>query len=161
MVPVETLCFPPGGTIWYGAGGKGGWCQINEEYGWTENDPKPTKEQLGILMENTGLKDMTGVDIYQGDVLFFSFDWVSADGTVRHEEQRGMVEFGVLEDEFGQDSLGWVLRRPTSMSLLSMVQRHLACSGAGHDEEGFLMKNGTVKIVGNIYQNPELFEVKS
>lgn len=65
------------------------------------------------LMQNTGLKDKNGVDIYEGDIL----------------EIYGVVEFGYIDGSYDGDY------------------------GIGFNVNPFA---DDLKIIGNIYENPEL-----
>ncbi|MDJ8840398.1 YopX family protein [Salmonella enterica] len=84
-----------------------------------------------ILMQSTGLKDKNGKEIFEGDILGFETD-------------EGILNVNVFWD---------------SKHALFMFESKI------HNEEELLaelVENNTYpfEIVGNIYENPELLEVK-
>jgi uncharacterized phage protein (TIGR01671 family) len=99
MYPVETLCFPPGGIIWYGPGNKTGWVFVNEEFPWTKDHDKP--EATDFLMQSIGHKDATDTPIYEGDIVEMPM-WHGVDKGYKPEKftvvwDLKMASFGLLE----------------------------------------------------------------
>ena len=82
-----------------------------------------------ILMQYTGLKDKNGVEIYEGDIL---------------EGRRGrhVVEWSIY---------GWGLRKGNRVYTMGV-------GNTGQDEWDEECKMHNFKVVGNIYENPELLK---
>ena len=78
----------------------------------------------------TGMRDKNGKKIFEGDIVICTI--VGIREAVKH---KGVVEY--LEDSFGVNIKGIV-----------PAQKCLA----------FSMKNGEVKVIGNIHDNPELLK---
>ena len=87
-----------------------------------------------ILMQYTGLKDKYGKEIYEGDIV--SEKWQNPLAN-KAEDDRYLIEF-----EHGQYRLRDSKKRP------------------GRDRFLF-MQYQRVEVIGNIYKNPELLEVKT
>ena len=85
-----------------------------------------------ILMQSTGLKDKNGKEIYEGDIIFSRGEYWRVGGDL--SEGTILCYRGPYSFHSGRDSLSSLLK----------------CNGD---------KNGG-KIVGNIYENPELLEGK-
>lgn len=81
-----------------------------------------------ILMQSTGLKDSNGVEIYEGDVIEWSY-WVGD-----YEEERGRSEIKVFDGAFR-------LKDSNDEALYDFTE---------WAEEYY--------VVGNVYENPELLE---
>lgn len=86
------------------------------------------KEDSHILQQYTGLKDKNRKEIYEGDIT----DWGNS-----------VVKFGEFEFEVGGDyknynttAYGWYLQNKLGIEELTW--------------------DGQVKVIGNIYENPEL-----
>src|SRR5699024_11111231 len=89
-----------------------------------------------ILMQSTGLKDINGTEIYEGDILKH-IDFDSNQDTVNVVYMKhGSLVFDVEVDEFVYD--------------VPVYRLHPETSGGYED---------TLEIIGNIYINPELLEV--
>lgn len=100
-------------TQWFG---KGKWVNISHDF----NDI--------ISMQSTGLKDSNGVEIYEGDVIEWSY-WVGD-----YEEERGRSEIKVFDGAFR-------LKDSNDEALYDFTE---------WAEEYY--------VVGNVYENPELLE---
>lgn len=110
---------------------------FSKQHGWTltvdEGSLLVCDESDMELMEYTGLKDCDGVEIYEGDILeyFFSKDDSLRDtGIVEFKEYRGWPQF-------------WVRSIPGDDFLAYYPDVEMR-----------------MKVIGNIYENPELLEVK-
>mgnify|MGYP003641225981 CR=1 FL=1 len=80
------------------------------------------------VMQFTGLTDKNGVEIYEGDKLYF-----------HHDDGEGNYA-GVVEWIACGDWLGWGL----------MIQ--------GHPDELLVNHQDDLEVIGNTYQNPELLK---
>ena len=87
--------------------------------------------------EYTGLKDSNGIEIYEGDIIYFTYFGLfdtdeQHNGIVKYDDERAEYLLEVIgskqEERF---SLGWIHYQ---------------------DDE--------IEIIGNIYKNPELLETK-
>ena len=87
-----------------------------------------------ILMQSTGLKDLNGVEIFEGDILTDGHTL----GVLRNHQTLGFY----MVDEKGEESF-----------LSDTVDTE------GFEEAKEFMKN-SIEIIGNIYENPELLEIK-
>lgn len=86
--------------------------------------------KYNVLMQCTGLKDKNGKLIYEGDIV--TYEWLTPLGKVWRNDGKYIVE--------------WL----DGFCLLSNIVRY--------DIEHGTKRN--VEIIGNIYENPELLEVK-
>jgi uncharacterized phage protein (TIGR01671 family) len=93
------------------------------------------------LMQFTGLQDVNGVDIYEGDIVCIEKDKF---GIGRHEVWS--IEYGY----FG-DAAFYVQNNINSGRLIEVDQYHPHFSPDGSIEI-------TLEVTGNIYQNPELLK---
>lgn len=127
MVDVQSLCWNAGGILWYGAGNQFGWAWVNPVCdSWNKDNPKPSDADICPIMQWTGLKDINGKDIWEGDVVEFEYeigedDWDKSQGEVFF--QNGAFFFG-REYEW-------------------------ATNDANFNTE-------TMRVVGNVFENPEL-----
>ena len=87
-----------------------------------------------ILMQSTGLKDLNGVEIFEGDILTDGHTL----GVLRNHQTLGFY----MVDEKGEESF-----------LSDTVDTE------GFEEAKEFIKN-SIEIIGNIYENPELLEIK-
>jgi uncharacterized phage protein (TIGR01671 family) len=106
------------------------------------------------IMQSTGLKDKNGKEIFEGDILKFNDEWAEycyegyVDGSVEGinyvEVVRGEACF-----EFGKT------KYPESSLFILMEDEHL------NFKDFIKSEDFEFEILGNIYENPELLEVKS
>ena len=87
-----------------------------------------------IFTQSTGLKDLNGVEIFEGDILTDGHTL----GVLRNHQTLGFY----MVDEKGEESF-----------LSDTVDTE------GFEEAKEFMKN-SIEIIGNIYENPELLEVE-
>ena len=102
------------------------------------------------LMQSTGLKDKNGKEIFEGDILKFNDEWNEychegyVDGSVEGVNYVEVVK-GEACFEFGKT------RYPESSLFIYMEDEHLSFAELVKDKDfGF-------EIVGNVYENPELY----
>ena len=85
------------------------------------------------IMQFTGLKDVNGVDIYEGDIL-----------SSPHFDNKVLTHMVIWSDRYN----GWFLDNLSSNEIYS----------EGSVQMWVAMKSGSYKVIGNIHQNPELLE---
>lgn len=90
------------------------------------------------IMEYIGTQDMTGRDIYEGD--FITTDEV--------ENKSGGMCIGIIEYDKGKLSLRCISEFD-----------HDLCPIKSDDDKWFFLKNHA-RVIGNIYETPELLEAK-
>lgn len=98
---------------------------INDLYWFEENGIHNFNDDNYIFMQNTGLKDKNGKEIYEGDIL------------INYLDEKGCVIFN-------------------NGSFKVKISNHIHTPTIGL----FAVIGGTVDIIGNIYDNPELLENK-
>ena len=94
-----------------------------------------------ILMQYTGMKDVKGVEIYEGDILKCTsgvYTNLGATGTGEYEETIKQV---IWKDD------SWGTR---------VISSNLTSKGA--EKSGLVISAKYAEIIGNIYVNPELLE---
>jgi uncharacterized phage protein (TIGR01671 family) len=113
--------------------------------GW--NNPYP--REMFELLQFTGLKDMDGAEIYEGDIIRFQGDYPAF-----FEESFFKVEHGHYNNELGyEDNImgyGWYglpIKKTEDGNEVSFDEKHSLIPG---DE----MEDGAV--IGNRFENPEL-----
>ena len=105
------------------------------------------------LMQSTGLVDKNGKEIFDGDILKFNDEWNEychegyVDGSVEGVNCVEVVK-GEACFEFGKT------RYPESSLFIHMEDEHLSFAELVND------KDFEFKIIGNIYESPELLEEK-
>ena len=105
------------------------------------------------LMQSTGLLDKNGKEIFEGDILKFNDEWNEychegyVDGSVEGVNCVEVVK-GEACFEFGKT------RYPESSLFIHMEDEHLSFAELVND------KDFEFKIIGNIYESPELLEEK-
>lgn len=105
------------------------------------------------LMQSTGLKDKNSQEIFEGDILKFNDEWNEychegyVDGSVEGVNCVEVVK-GEACFEFGKT------RYPESSLFIHMEDEHLSFAELVND------KDFEFKIIGNIYESPELLEEK-
>ena len=99
-----------------------------------------------FLMQYTGLKDIDGVEIYEGDIVQIVQYESRYDGTF--DEFRSKVIF--INGYFGYLQYEEHLGEKTDYYLSSV------CTEDGIDHKGSHFCN----VIGNVYENPELLEMK-
>ena len=104
-----------------------------------------------VLMQSTGLFDENGKEIFEGDVVelhHFTENYSTTGGVYEGEESLvGIVRYGYTDDEikyFGK------VYPPTWFLENRYGQLDFSALGGLHEE--------SFKVIGNIYQNPELVE---
>lgn len=100
-----------------------------------------------ILMQSTGFKDDNGVEIFEGDVVNIHWFYTDYDPeTLGAIENEATAEKVVITKEFGNLGFWWNSGDDwVDLATLALtVQLH---------EESF-------ELLGNIYENPDLLEVK-
>ncbi|KAF1295164.1 hypothetical protein BAU15_05275 [Enterococcus sp. JM4C] len=114
-----------------------------------------------ILMQYTGLKDKNGVEIYEGDIVEASWGSDYPEGYHPISIYRGSVKFG----EYEQDGSGGEYRGSPCIGFYGEFVQ-----GADSDREftnldswayerfQSLLKFDEIKVIGNIYENPELLK---
>lgn len=88
------------------------------------------------LMKSTGLKDKNDVDIYEGDIVKYTWYTTSFDD----KKQKNHIHKVFWSDWRGSWAVGNSL--------------------ANSDLFRYVRNGNTVEVIGNIYENPELLEVE-
>ena len=101
------------------------------------------------LMQFTGLKDKNSIEIFEGDIIRtygYNDKWDDgAIGDVDWDEECGGFRFNwkILLAKSGEKDF----RKPIST----------ICSSSAYNSDE---REGRIEVIGNIYENPELLEVK-
>jgi uncharacterized phage protein (TIGR01671 family) len=119
----------------------GSWfAQIGFSVGFDEKDG-------GALMQFTGLKDKNGKDIYEGDIV------------VMHTEWSG----GYQSEDFGEhENKGVVVMVPSKGVMINKCLKRdlIECETEWSKTWPVNLRGYRTTVVGNIYENPELLELK-
>lgn len=117
------------------------------------NDNIPVYPDEIKLMQSTGLHDKNGKEIFEGDILKFNDEW---DDYCYEGYVDGSIE-GINFVEIERETTCFTFRKfQTSDSSLLYLMRDEYLSF----EDLITDKDFEFEIVGNIYKNPELLEVK-
>lgn len=106
-----------------------------------------------VLMQLTGLTDSAGKEIFEGDVLKFNDSW---DDCCYEGYVDGEIE-GVNYVEIQSESTGFIFcktKYPDSSLFYYANEEHLTF------QEILTDSDFEFEVIGNIYENPELVEVK-
>ena len=105
----------------------------------------------GKLMQYTGIKDVNGVEIYDGDIVQFTYWWF--DGNEAESTLTGLIVYSAHSMSFqlkGVKNKEW--ERHTGYE--NDTEYLTPFSELNFDEAAF-------KVIGNIHENPELLNNKS
>ena len=107
--------------------------------------------QKGV-MQYTGLKDMSGKEIYEGDIIRRDFE-------VGHEVI-DPVSLGVMDYEISESGyfVGVVSYRPTEGYVLNKCRKYNEDGTLQAKKSGVKIYSQYANVIGNIYENPELLE---
>ena len=92
-----------------------------------------------ILMQSTGLKDKNGVEIYEGDIL------LSTASENRNDWKKWQVHYADGSFQIDYKNIPKDKRRRTNLELEDLCEDNVWFYG--------------LKVIGNIYENPEWVEV--
>ncbi len=140
---VQTLCWSPGGIIWYSGGNSTGWGWINPACDtWTKDNPRPGDADVCPIMQFTGLFDREGREIYEGDIVATSND-DDSDGT----------------DLWKEDDMGYALVGIDDQGI-NMCENGIRDFGYcwGFTDEDSVHSIKYLKIVGNIFETSDLLK---
>lgn len=127
-------------------------CQItylqdNNQYHWVYWTPfggvNPALCKADTLGQYTGLKDSNDIEIYEGDVVDFTYWWF--DGAERECEITGTIAYSAGEMSY----------------ILQGIKggEHLGLSG-NMAFASLCFEGSDIRVIGNIHEHPELVEVR-
>ena len=92
------------------------------------------------IMQSVGLKDKNQRDIYEGDIVLYSeFDEEDFDNRTE------FIDNSIIDTVGYSEKVGYCLK-------------NISSSEYKYEHNIFKMTNGTIEIIGNIYENKELLE---
>lgn len=103
----------------------------------------PVPASHSIALQFTGLTDAEGREVYEGDIA----SWTDYDGKMRGTQMCGSVGFYSEGDGVG----GAI---PGCWAVFRLIQGMPYCEDSLHD---ILTRTGS-RVVGNIYENPDLLD---
>ena len=116
---------------------RSGFASVFDEYNYVDNCSKGI--DIDNIMQYTGLKDIEGKEIYEGDIVEFL------------DEEVNYSHCGVEYDEF--INIGKVIFSHDELMGWDITNRNMDLEEVWHYRE-------YIKVIGNIYENPELLEGK-
>ena len=100
------------------------------------------------IMQYTGLKDVAGVEIFEGDIV----------------EWRGDLKTQEMREKYGDDDSwpesvdGWIFEKKRDVATMARFPKYwLKNEEFGYEGEG-LVDVDDCRVIGNIHENPELLE---
>jgi uncharacterized phage protein (TIGR01671 family) len=124
------------------------YCFLGNDFNFFGHDRTNNNYKVIAVMQFTGMKDCEGVDIYEGDVLFLEsfLTKISDSSKVPNSDH---VNYYVVE--FNSD------KKVNSWQLRVIKTTRYENFGLGNTSHSHLWTiTDKAKIIGNIYQNPEL-----
>ena len=105
------------------------------------------------LMQYTGLKDKNGKEIYEGDILKYTYPAGYALCEVRFGEWDNGESY---EDHLGGN--GWYIKEWAHYEHGDDKNEEIKVSLSGFTD--YPMNNHKMEVIGNLWENPELLEAK-
>lgn len=122
------------------------------------------KREDYILMQYTGLKDGQGKEIYEGDIVTLG-DNMTADDSMGilpngwNYSKEEDVYAVVWDEELAGWDLDWREERFEDVEKeFGVYKEAYIRKYKGHSRGILLDENGTVEVIGNIYENPDLLK---
>lgn len=106
----------------------------------------------GMLMQFTGIKDLDGKEIYEGDI-------VSFENNITADDIMGFEPNGFFYDESDKYPVIWsqkYLSYDLDYGDYKFIEEY--CEWKWRRDTHWLLMNGKCEVVGNIYQNPKLLK---
>jgi uncharacterized phage protein (TIGR01671 family) len=106
------------------------------------------------VMQYTGLKDKNGNEIYEGDIVETStVNGFDSDGKI--VSSLSQVKFGILNEPGGYEDDGEVWNG-FYIEHIGIMRDGVRDKDYGKPAFKFALVEGNMRVVGNIYENPEL-----